>query len=161
MSAERRPGGGLVIVSGGQTGADRAALDTAIACGVEHGGWCPAGRWSEDGAIAARYQLRETPLAAPAQRTRWNVRDSDATVVFEPPGELGRGTQLTIDHARALRRPLLVLPAADSVDRSARRLVDFVRRSQARVVNVAGPRASQDPSIRARVEAVLRQFLES
>lgn len=156
----RRSSGGLVVVSGGQTGADRAALDTAIACGIEHGGWCPAGRWAEDGPIAPRYRLRETPLADPAQRTRWNVRDSDATVVFAPPGELGRGTQLTIDHARALRRPLLVLPAADSVELAARRLLDFVRSSRARVLNVAGPRSSEDPAIGARVEAVLSQCLE-
>ena len=67
------------IVSGGQTGVDRAALDWALASGVPYGGWCPLGRWAEDGPIDARYPLRETPGADPAQRTEWNIRDSDGT----------------------------------------------------------------------------------
>lgn len=67
------------IISGGQTGADRAALDWAIAIGVSHGGWCPKGRKAEDGEIDGRYNLRETPSADYPQRTEWNVRDSDGT----------------------------------------------------------------------------------
>ncbi len=70
------------IMSGGQTGADRAALDFAIGHGIKHGGWCPKGRRAEDGAIDARYQLKETPSANFVQRTEWNTRDSDGTVVF-------------------------------------------------------------------------------
>ena len=70
------------IISGGQTGADCAALDFAIEHGIPHGGWCPGGRLAEDGPIDARYQLKETPSANYTQRTEWNVRDSDGTVVF-------------------------------------------------------------------------------
>ena len=70
------------IVSGGQTGADRAALDWAIERGIPHGGWCPRGRRAEDGRIDRRYALRETPAHDYQQRTRWNVRDSDGTLIF-------------------------------------------------------------------------------
>ena len=73
---------GITILSGGQTGADRAALDFAIEYGLPHGGWCPRGRLAEDGPIDERYELTETPSHRYAQRTEWNVRDSDATVVF-------------------------------------------------------------------------------
>ena len=72
----------MEIVSGGQTGVDRAALDAALALGMRCGGWCPAGRWAEDGPIDPRYPLRETPSGDPAQRTEWNVRDSDATLIL-------------------------------------------------------------------------------
>ena len=70
------------IISGGQTGVDRAALDVAIAMGIPHGGWCPKGRRAEDGTIPARYHLAETRSAAYRQRTEWNVRDSEGTVIF-------------------------------------------------------------------------------
>ena len=72
----------LKIISGGQTGADRAALEFAIKQGIPHGGWCPKGRRSEDGQIDAKYQLQETPSSNYLQRTEWNVRDSDGTVIF-------------------------------------------------------------------------------
>jgi hypothetical protein len=71
-----------ILVSGGQTGADRAALDVAILHGFAHGGWCPKGRLALDGVLGGQYQLRETPSARYLQRTEWNVRDTDATVVF-------------------------------------------------------------------------------
>ena len=83
------------IVSGGQTGADRAALDWAIEHGIPHGGWCPAGRRAEDGVIAARYHLLKTPKHDYEQRTRWNVRDSDATLVVSLSPELAGGSLAT------------------------------------------------------------------
>ena len=73
------------IVSGGQSGADRAALDFAISRGIPHSGWCPKGRKAEDGAIDARYNLTETPSANYLQRTEWNARDFDGTVIFPSP----------------------------------------------------------------------------
>ena len=84
----------MKIISGGQTGADRAALDFAIDHGIEHGGWCPKGRWAEDGAIAERYPLKETPSADVAQRTEWNARDSDGTLVITEGAPVA-GTALT------------------------------------------------------------------
>src|SRR6185312_2826468 len=96
------------IVSGGQTGADRAALDWAIRAGIPHGGWCPKGRLAVDGVIDARYRLTETDSDDYAVRTRLNVRDSDATLILNL-GALDGGTALTAEHAHALGRPCLTL----------------------------------------------------
>src|SRR5687767_3104152 len=95
------------IVSGGQTGADRAALDFAIAHRLPHGGWCPAGRTAEDGVIDWRYRLKETPSPTYTQRTEWNVRDSDATVVFSIASSLVGGSQLTCEFATRHGRPCI------------------------------------------------------
>lgn len=81
------------IVSGGQTGVDRAGLDFAIALGIPHGGWCPKGRKAEDGPIDNRYQLQETPRADYLQRTEWNVRDNDGTVIFTVNATLSGGSK--------------------------------------------------------------------
>jgi len=149
------------ILSGGQSGVDRAALDAAGEIGVEHGGWCPKGRWAEDGPIPPRYTLRETPSANPAQRTEWNVRDSDATLALL----LGRpalgGTALTIELARQAEKPLCV---ADLAKRTSREealawLVDLARRHPALTLNVAGPRESQAPGVCAAARAFLAWLL--
>ena len=79
------------LLSGAQTGADRAALDWAIFRDIPHGGWCPKGRKAEDGKIPPQYQLTETPLASYLQRTEWNVRDSDGTVIFTVAAALAGG----------------------------------------------------------------------
>src|SRR5438105_2044217 len=89
----------MKIISGGQTGADRAALDFAIARGIAHGGWCPRGRLAEDGRIEERYQLMETPSKDPIQRTEWNARDSDATLVFSIARQLTGGSRKTVELA--------------------------------------------------------------
>ncbi|MEM9660625.1 MAG: putative molybdenum carrier protein, partial [Planctomycetota bacterium] len=101
----------ITIVSGGQTGADRAALDFAIAADLPHGGWCPRGRRAEDGPIADKYRLRETPSDSYRQRTEWNVRDSDATAIFTLECEMRGGTKLTAEIAARLDKPLCVLCA--------------------------------------------------
>ena len=88
------------LISGAQTGADRAALDWAIFRDIPHGGWCPKGRKAEDGKIPAQYQLTETPSASYLQRTEWNVRDSDGTVIFTVAAELAGGLKRTADFAR-------------------------------------------------------------
>ena len=85
----------MTIVSGGQTGADRAGLDFAIENGIPHGGWCPNGRKAIDGPIDEKYQLEETPSSNYPQRTEWNARDSDATVIFTLSGTLTGGSKLT------------------------------------------------------------------
>ena len=102
-------GDDFTIVSGGQTGADRAALDFAIAHHIRHGGWCPKGRLAEDGRISSIYQLRETPSDRYAERTEWNILDSDATVVFSVSTEVYSGTALTLQLAKRLGKPWLHL----------------------------------------------------
>ncbi len=144
------------IVSGGQTGVDRAALDVALRLGIPHGGWCPRGRRAEDGRIPPAYQLRETPSSRYAQRTAWNVRDSDATLVLCRGLPRG-GTALTVRLARLWGRPCLV---ADPADQAA---AASIRRALAalsvRCLNVAGPRESQQPGIGAQAFAFLLALL--
>lgn len=146
------------IVSGGQTGADRAALDVARERGLAYGGWCPAGGWAEDhprppGLLAAYPCLRETPSADPAERTRRNVRDSDATLVVARTGARSPGTDLTIETAARLGRPCLVTTDADAALMWLSSLGDEL------TVNVAGPRASEDPGISATTRSLLAGIL--
>jgi hypothetical protein len=102
------------ILSGGQTGADRAALDWAINNGMPHGGWCPKGRRAEDGRVPERYCLEETPQTQYRQRTTWNVRDADATLIVTLTGDLAGGTLFTRQYAERIGRPCLnVVPGND------------------------------------------------
>jgi hypothetical protein len=159
----------LTIVSGGQTGVDRAALDFAIEHGLPHGGWCPRGRLAEDGPIPARYQLVETPSRRYAQRTEWNVRDSDATVVFTMSRTATGGTALTLQVARRLGKPWLHLYARErgdsaaappaQVSKSAKLLQAFLREHSVERLNTAGPRASQEPAVAKFAGQVLRAVL--
>jgi hypothetical protein len=143
------------VVSGGQTGVDRAALDVALERGLRCGGWCPRGRRAEDGPIPARYPLRETPTAEYPQRTEWNVRDSDGTLILHEGGK-GRGTALTARLARSLERPLLEvdLRRADAADARA-----WLAAHGIATLNVAGPRESEAPGIGTRAAAFLRALL--
>lgn len=146
------------IVSGGQTGVDRAALDVARRLGIPHGGWCPRGRWAEDGIIPERYQLQETPSPACEERTEWNVRDSDATVIFSISTELTGGSAYTRWVAQKLGKPCLHLARASyPVEEAARRLREFLRNTRVRVLNVAGPRASTEPEAAEYAACVLEQ----
>ncbi|MCC6158852.1 MAG: putative molybdenum carrier protein [Deltaproteobacteria bacterium] len=140
----------LTIVSGGQTGVDRAALDGALTVGLACGGWCPAGRRAEDGPIPARYPLRETPSAEYDERTRWNVRDADATLVLTMGAPTG-GTAYTIEVARRLVKPCLVVDLArtPAIDEA----VAWVHAGRFEVLNVAGPRESKSESIYAKAYA--------
>jgi hypothetical protein len=136
------------MVTGGQTGADRAALDAALDAGVECGGWCPSGRLAEDGVIPARYPVRELPEGGGYDdRTRRNVLDSDATVIlsFGPPAG---GSEATRREALAAPRPLLVIDADRiSPSAAAEQIADFAQGHAARTLNVAGPRAAEQPRI--------------
>jgi hypothetical protein len=154
--------GELTIVSGGQTGADRAALDFAIEHGIPHGGWCPRGRLAEDGPLDLQYQLSETPSRRYEKRTKWNVRDSDATVVLSIAAELRGGSALTVELAQRLDKPWLHLARDSEADlpEHARRLVDFLAEHSVRRLNVAGPRASQEPCVAAFVHEVLRTAID-
>jgi hypothetical protein len=151
----------VTIVSGGQTGADRAALDFAIEHDIPHAGWCPRGRLAEDGPLDARYQLQETPSRRYAQRTEWNARDSDATLVFTISPVASGGTALTIDLATRLRKPWLHLARGVglTIPECSRELCDFLTQHSVARLNVAGPRASQEPDIAEFVRAVLTTVL--
>ncbi len=142
------------ILSGGQTGADRAALDWAIRRGVAHGGWCPRGRRAEDGPIAPRYALIETPSRDYEQRTRWNVRDSDGTLIVSRSPTLTGGSAFTARCAERLAQPWLhVHPGADD----PQGIRAFLERHRIRTLNVAGPRTSTDPQIYDYVIEVLER----
>ena len=146
-------------MSGGQTGADRSALDFAREHGIPHGGWCPQGRLSEDGAIGSAYALQETPAPYYPQRTEWNVRDSDGTVIFSISPTLAGGSKVTADFAASLNKPWLHLSKERDAILAADRLVEFVRGNAIRVLNVAGPRASGEPAVGEFVRQVLGQAL--
>jgi hypothetical protein len=130
------------IVSGGQTGADRAALDWALSHKLPCGDWCPKGR---NGAIEAKYPLKESPSASYLQRTEWNVRDSDATVLFSLTSELTGGSKKTVEFARKHQKPWIHLAVGDQD--VAQRLKDWLAQNAVDVLNVAGPRASKEPGI--------------
>jgi Circularly permutated YpsA SLOG family len=151
----------LSIISGGQTGADRAALDFAIRFGLEHGGWCPRGRRSEEGPIEEIYRLRETSSKKYDQRTRWNVRDSDATLLVTIGRELSGGTGLTAQVAQRLGKPWLHLSreATANIQEAGRQVREFLLQHDVRRLNVAGPRATQEPEVGSFVEAVLTAAL--
>lgn len=140
------------IVSGGQTGADRAALDWAIAHRLPHGGWCPKGRLAEDGTIDSRYALQETRTTDYLDRTRQNVIDSDATLILNL-GDLNGGSRATQRFAEDLQKPCLVvqLDAVAQADEANEANVDRVRAwlatGRVAVLNVAGPRESKRPGI--------------
>ena len=147
------------IISGGQTGADRAALDWAIANGIEHGGWCPQGRLAEDGVITAQYDLRETPKADYLQRTEWNVRDSDATAIISLASQLTGGSLATAKLASDLGKPCLHLSGLQDAPENARQLADFLRRHEVQILNVAGPRASGEPDVGAFIQSIFAELL--
>src|SRR5262245_53888442 len=135
------------IISGGQTGADRAALDWAIGRGIPHGGWCPKDRKAEDGAIDHRYNLVETPSEDYSQRTEWNVRDSDGTAVFSIRKELRGGSLLTAELAGQYNKPIIHLRREDERTNHAQELRLFIEWGGISVLNVAGPRASEEPGV--------------
>lgn len=141
------------FVSGGQTGADIAALDVAPRYNFPHGGWCPKGRLSLDGQIPAKYLLTETPSAGYPQRTEWNVRDSDGTVVLTFSNTPTGGSLKTINLCKKHGKPCLHIHRGmyDSVERILR----FVKEQDIRVLNVAGSRESKDPGIYEWVKDIL------
>jgi len=144
------------VISGGQTGVDRAALDVAMEMGLAHGGWCPAGRLAEDGRIPDRYRLRETPSPDYPARTEQNILDSDATLVL-CRGQPSGGTELTVRLAGQHGRSCLVvdLDASPATEDVRRWLAD----QKVRTLNVAGPRESQNPGIGRLAGEFLRWVL--
>lgn len=146
------------IISGGQTGVDRAALDLALERGLPCGGWCPKGRRAADGPIPRRYPLLETPSADYAERTEWNVRDSDGTLVLTR-GRPTEGTAYTIQVADGLGKPCLVIDLEQPWKASAIR--EWMASHHIKILNVAGPRESKSPGIYRETLALLREVLKS
>jgi len=144
------------IVSGGQTGVDRAALDVAIAIGIGHGGWCPAGRLSEDGTVPSRYEVVETESSEYPVRTEQNVIDSDATLILYE-GRLKGGTLLTRRICVRLGKPHLVVRIDHDQPADARR---WLARQRPETLNVAGPRESTSPGIFHRSMDFLLKILD-
>ncbi len=133
-----------IIISGGQTGVDRAALDWAIAANIAHGGWCPRGRLAEDGPIAKVYRLAELNSTQYADRTRKNVDDSDATLILYGR-KLEGGTLLTARYAEQIGKPVCKVRLYGV--RPTRRVREWLESVQPHRLNVAGPRASNHPKI--------------
>jgi hypothetical protein len=144
------------IISGGQTGVDRGALDAAMELGLEHGGWCPLGRIAEDGFIPTRYALRQTGLAQYSVRTQRNLLDADGTLILYRR-ELSGGTELTRQLCRRHRRPYCLVDLERPYDLSAIR--DWLAQERIAILNVAGPRESTAPGIAQAAKEFLRQLL--
>lgn len=143
------------IISGGQTGADRAALDVAIKLGILHGGWVPKGRKTESGTLPNRYQLQEMGTSSYADRTEENVLDSDGTLIFSH-GKLTGGSELTFKLAKKHDRPWLHVDLDRFNTFDAAHLINsWIVRHGVRILNVAGPPASKDPAIYQATSKVL------
>src|SRR5260370_25100513 len=143
------------IISGGQTGVDRAALDISLELGLPCGGWCPQGRKAEDGAIDPRYPLTETPSVEYPQRTEWNVRDTDGTLLLTRGRRKG-GTALTLALAKRLGKPFLLV----NLNRkpALKKVRDWAKFHHVQVLNVAGPRESENPGIYDQAAQFLRRL---
>ncbi len=152
------PWGGHRVVTGGQTGVDRAALDAALDGGIPCGGWCPAGRWAEDGPIPAHYPLTETTEADPAFRTRRNVADGDGTLIIVH-GAPDQGSRFTSAAARELGRAHLMVDLSKTAqDAACARVLAWIKRENIRTLNIAGPRESNAPGIYTRARAFLTEL---
>ena len=148
------------VVAGGQAGADRASLDVAIELGIPYEGWCPSGGWAEDlpdppGLLDAYPNLRETPTVDPAERTQFNVRDSDATLIVRLPGSTSPGTDLTVETAARLGRPVLM------TEGDVNEVSVWIGGLEPGItLNVAGPRESEQPGVYELTRGLLRAVLE-
>jgi hypothetical protein len=132
----------IKIVSGGQTGVDRGALDAALAAKFPCGGWCPADRRAEDGSIPERYPLTPLPGGGYRERTRQNVIDTDGTAIVFCESLTG-GTRLTRNLCAHARKPFIVLDAKQNTESTAAAaIVRFADENQIGVLNIAGPRLS-------------------
>jgi len=150
----------LKIISGGQTGVDRAALDAALASGSSAGGWCPEGRKAEDGPIAEKYPLQELPDGSYKERTLKNVQDSDATIIIYFKSISG-GTKETLLYCLNEKKPYLLIDGSGITEDSAsERIKHFIDENQISLLNVAGPRASKEQRAYEYTKQVITLILQ-
>ncbi len=147
----------MKIISGGQTGVDRAALDAAIALKIEHGGWCPQGRKAEDGAIPPQYHLKETETAEYRDRTERNVKEGDATLILVRKLPLTGGTSFTADLAKTHNKPCLVVNMTEAGSLKSART--WLQEQHPEILDVAGPRESFEPGIYLQAFKFLKELL--
>ena len=160
----------MKLISGGQTGVDRAALDVAVERAMEWGGWCPKGGWSEDlpsppGLLAKYPRLKETPLPNPLQRTEWNVRDSDAALIITDAAGIAAsiGTRRAHSWARKHGKPELVVDVSDA--HAPERVVEWLLAQRKRfgphlTLSIGGPRESEAAGIYVRAKALIGAILD-
>ena len=148
------------IISGGQTGADRAGLDVAIEKGIPHGGWIPKGRKTEDGTLPNKYNLSEMTSTSYPKRTEKNILDSDGTLIISH-GKITGGSSLTIKLSKQHEKPWIHLDMNDiSTKEASKQLTRWIKGHQIQILNVAGPRATKDPTIHTKASEVLKKAIE-
>ncbi len=140
------------IISGGQTGADRGGLEAAIALEIPHGGYCPKGRRSEDGRVPRKYELIETSTPYYPERTRMNVQESDATVLFA--WKPSSGSAVTLDAARMMAKPIVIIDPREEAA-AAKQLVRWLKSVKPKTLNVAGHREASSPGIEGQVKRIV------
>jgi uncharacterized phage-like protein YoqJ len=153
------------IVTGGQTGVDRSALDVAIQLNYEYGGWCPRGRKAEDGIIdPIKYtNLQETSTDRYQQRTEFNVRDSDGTLIIINGDEetMGRGSKLTMNMTKKYKKPLFILNLKDNNESlNEIKIIQWISMNNIQILNIAGPREETTPGIYQLTQIFLKNFLQ-
>lgn len=146
-----------LILSGGQTGVDRAALDWAISCDIAHGGWCPRGRTAQDGPLPERYMLKETEAGGYSQRTRMNVHDADATLIIHR-GPLEGGTRLTYRFVDELQKPFQMLDLSKDNTSQTAMIQAWWTALGLYSLNVAGPSEERVPGIHAHTILCLQRL---
>jgi len=144
------------IISGGQTGVDRAALDVAIELGIACGGWCPVGRDADDGPIPEKYPLEETSNMDHTVRTGYNVRDSDGTLMLYR-GELQGGTAYAVELAKHMKRPIMTVDLESPTPRDA--IQKWIRDNELKVLHIGGQRESTRPGIYAQAYTLIKEYL--
>ena len=148
----------MKILSGGQTGVDRAALDFALNNKIICGGWCPKDRLAEDGRIPEKYPLQEASAKSYSWRTELNVRDSDATLVISS-GIIKNGTELTIKMAESMRKPLLIIDLDRNDKFLEEKFNNWLAENNVEILNIAGPRESSNPGIYDKAYQLLNDLL--
>ena len=161
----------IEIISGGQTGVDLAALDTASVFGIHCGGWCPKGRINEEGTIHKKYELKEihgdynTDKENYDARTKANIKDSDGTLIFVPsyplPPAIQDGTLLTISEAKKQKKPFLIIDLSRPASEGIVSISDWIETHAIVTLNIAGPRESTCPGIYKQTTSFLLEMFQN